>query len=162
MVVMNNLGLLLAGIFATPVTTKIIAGFFTISNAPFSLRIYGTDATPNKNFTENGGSFAQVGEGSTPASRSDFNIQTPFANGGIEDNQKSTNGFGYNSGLGKITIATQIAPTVGTGTITEVVKINTLKTETGAIEQFLWLRAVISGKFFAIGQSIDLSHEVTI
>ena len=109
----DNLGILLAGLFR-PLSTgnKSVFGIINTAGASHEMVVYG-DPSANNVFNEAGASRAQVGKGTTPPTRQDRNIESPFTNGGVEDSAQSSNLFGYNSGLAKITIATQINPTTG-------------------------------------------------
>jgi len=76
-------------------------------------------STGSNSFTGSaGGSEVQVGQGSTPPTRSDVDIETPFANGGVEDAAVST-AIGVYDFAGQITVTTIITPANGAGTITE-------------------------------------------
>ncbi len=163
MVANDNLGILMAGIFK-PVNSndKSVFGIIDISGVSHEMKMYGRPLSSNM-FNENSGTFAQVGKGASTPTRQDFNIENPFTNGGVEDSRQNTNLFGYNSGLGLITIGTQISPTTGSGTIKEVCKFhNFLSNTTGTVLVFLIYRDLISDVTFVASESIDLSHEVLI
>jgi len=159
----DNFGEMIAGIFR-PVSnaTKVQAGFTSTTGLSKSLQIYGNQNAPNLNFTENGLSEAQVGKGVTPPTRQDENIEDPFTNGGVEDNPVTTNVGGYNNALGLVSIATQIQPTAGSGSVTEAVKTQQWRTADGDIVKFLIFRNVSSAHNFVLGESIDITHEVLI
>ncbi len=67
------------------------------------------------------GTRFQVGQGTTPATRGDFKTETPFTNGGLEDNQTSTGTGVYTVGINRVNVAGVISPTTGTGSISEFV-----------------------------------------
>jgi len=160
MVVNDNLAKMMAEIVIPLVTgtfTKNVSGFIDVNGNDRTLTIWA----PNTSFTFNSAnvSLAQVGKGTTPATRQDRKIETPFTNGGIEDGVVGTQPSGYNSGLGKITVATQIAPTVGAGAISEIVKINNWKANTGLIHAYCLTRDLVSPVVnFIGGQTIDTEH----
>jgi hypothetical protein len=62
----------------------------------------------------------QIGEGVGSPSVSDFNIETGFSNGGPEDNRINTGNGGYAPTLARVSVAANIGPTVGSGTINEL------------------------------------------
>ena len=158
MVVLDNLGMLLAGIIVPLQTgsfSKNIAGFKSTLGLLFTLGMWGTN--PTFLFNNANTNQAQVGKGVTPVTRQDFVIGSAFSVG-VEASPQNSQIFGYNSGLGKVTIATQIAPTGGSGSITEVIKINRLRATTGADRFYLLTRDVISPVAFIIGQTIDTEH----
>ena len=64
------------------------------------------------------GGLIQVGQGTTPASRSDFNIQIPFGTA-PESNITSISNSGWNSGLGQLDIPLTIGNAGSFGSISE-------------------------------------------
>ena len=73
------------------------------------------------NFGSGGESYIQIGAGVTPPLITDFQIETPFTNGGVEDSQVLLTGSGgYNAGTFRVSMATSIGPTGGAGTINEM------------------------------------------
>lgn len=162
MVFTDNWGKLMANIFIVPTTT---GATFTMEDLVGTTRTYQT--YKDRDFDDHWNqsacvSFAQVGKGNTPATRQDVNIETPFTNGGVEDNLKITSLFGYNSALGKITIATSISPTAGSGSITEVVKINSVQQTSATLIQNLWIRNVVNAVAFISAKTINVEHEILI
>jgi len=159
----DNLGLLIAGIFRSPTTAnKLVSNLKSTSALIFNTRIYSTQADTNRwNFD---GVFrqVQVGKGTTPATRQDFNIESPFVVAPESGLNNSINGV-YNSGLGKINQATLIAPTGGAGTITEVIKVFRARaTVDQTAKTIVMFRDIISSVGFIIGESINIDHEVFI
>jgi len=156
--VSDNFGMLLAGLVVPLQTgsfTKDVSGFITTLGLSKTLTIWGTN--PAVNFNSANQNRAQVGKGNTPATRQDIKIESAFASS-PESDLNVSQAFGYNSGLGKVSVATQIAPTGGAGTITEIVKINNLKDNAGGALEYLFTRDVIVGVGFIIGQTIDTEH----
>jgi len=105
-------------------------------------------------------SKVQVGKGTSPPTRQDQTIESPFTNGGAEDNPQPTLAYGLQSALGKIVIATLISPTFGSGFITEVAYFMTWRDNTGVDRDFLLFRNVITGVNFISGQGINVEHSV--
>jgi len=162
MVFTDNWGKLMTSIFQVPSTGSPV---FTMEDLVGTTRNYQTykDRDFDDHWNQDASlSFAQVGKGNTPATRQDVNIETPFTNGGAEDNLKITSLFGYNSALGKITIATSISPTAGSGSITEVVKINRVQQTNASPIDNLWIRNIVNPVAFISGKTINVEHEILI
>ena len=162
MVILDNLGIMLAGVFRNPTSANspFIAGFKTIAGASFSIRLYDTQDDPERYNRISPLNQAQVGSGNTPATRQDINIENPFPNA-PESSRINSNAFGYTSGLGKITTGTLISNTGGSGTITEVVKYMQV-TDNIATRIIAIMRDVISPVGFIASESINIDHEVLI
>lgn len=161
----DNFGILFASIFQVPSTGSPAFQMKNTTGGFPSFQGYkDRDFDDHWNQTNpNPQSYAQVGKGSTPATRQDFQIENPFTNGGVEDNKKLTSLFGYNSPLGKITIQTGISPTAGSGTITEVVKINQFVNTNGiTISDIVMTRDNPTPTGFISGKSINLEHIIEI
>lgn len=97
---------------------------FDIGNASRQVVFRGNPAFTaryNANVTVSCGTIFQIGSGTTPAALDDFNIETAFANGGLEDNRRNTGLGAYTTGVGRINVAGQISPTTGAGSISEFV-----------------------------------------
>ena len=163
MVILDNFGLLLAGFFRAPSTAVLtVGGIKDTSGVSFSLRPYDT-IDSDRRFNKIGADRkAQVGKGTTPVTRQDFVIESPFTNGGVEDNPQNSNASGYVSGLGKIEAGTLIASTTGAGTITEVVKQIVLEDSFSTIRTMIIMRDIISPASFIASESINVNHEVLI
>jgi len=162
MVFMDNWGKLMANIFIVPTTS---GATFTMEDLVGTTRSYVT--YKDRDFDDHWNqtacqSFAQVGKGTAPVTRQDFKLEVPFTNGGAEDNLKITSLFGYNSALGKITIATSISPTAGSGTVTEVVKINAVQQTNATLIQNLWIHDLIAGVSFISAKTLNIEHEILI
>lgn len=163
MVLNDNVGFLLASIFTPQIAksaTKNQAGFVDQSGTPRTLRIYSPHLD---GFGFNGGLKAQtqVGQGTTPPTRTDLTIQTPFTNA-PESGLVDSAGAGYNAGLGKIQVPTQITPLGGGGTIQEVVSVNTMTIANNQTRTFLFTRKLVSSTNFSIGQTLNIDWEFTI
>jgi len=165
MVVLDNLGFILAGFFRAPTTGAKDTGSVLrkLTGALFSTRLYSTNSDSILFNDDPVTRQAQVGSGSTLPTRQDFNVETPFVSAPESVRNSSLNG-GYNSGLGKIEQPTLISPTGGAGTITEVVKYILVQDGIGggATEIIALFRDVITGVGFIAGQSINITHEVLI
>jgi len=152
------------GIFLATLITPFTTGSFTKDvllidqqGASQNMRIWGLNSANNFNKL---GSFGQtqIGKGLSPATRQDIVIENPFTNGGVEDNLVPSSIFGYNSGLGKITVATMITPTAGSGSITEVTHICVWQATTGLQKAILLTRDTLSPIAFLTGQTVDVEH----
>jgi len=118
-------------------------------------RIGGTGAFYNNNVT---GNRFQVGTGTTTPDRNDFNIEIPFANGGVEDSPASPiAGAGWVTGLGQVQVPISISPTTGSGSISEAVMFQVFQTNISVLRNWLWARDLISPVAnFIAGQAINI------
>jgi len=163
MVSNDNLGNLLAQTIRPPTsletdtpaifrnTVGVLVSFRIVANNNTTL---WNDNVTNPVITE---TRVQIGKGTTPPTRQDFNIENPFTNGGVEDNSVKSQFSGYVSATGLINMATQLSPMAGAGTITEVVLFK--HTRAGV---FLWYRNLITPSGFILGNTVNTNHEVQI
>jgi len=162
----DNFGLLLAKLVRAPSDVALlgVGGFFDSGGNARSLNIFGTNAQELFNFTNIGATVAkaQVGKGSSSASRQDRDIESPFTNGGVEDTKVTVGSATYNSILGKIEIPTLIAPTTGAGTITEEILMAHLELGGATDFDFLFSRKLTSPSGFISAESINIVNEVLI
>ena len=166
MTVNDNFGMLFALLIRSPSTGTLNTGtiFRDTGNTLRQFVIFALGVNFTFNFTGNGAgvSKSRVGKGTTPPTRQDFNVDSGFPDS-PESSLISSVTPTYNSGLAKITQATLISPTGGSGTISEVIK------------TARWSRAIsLGGDFciardlnspvsnFIVGQSINIDHEVFI
>ena len=115
----NNFALFIKGAFNRGGTQTEMRD---VSNIVTEVRFTGASATRyNNNQTTQTtpiGSRVQVGSGITPATRSDFNIETAFVGGVVA--QRRPTGIGvYFAGLNDVLISSVISPTLGGGSISE-------------------------------------------
>ncbi len=110
------------------------------------------------------GSSIQVGQGTTPPARSDFDVETAFANGGPEDTSGGVNVSVYNSTLGRVTVSRTIGPTAGAGTVTEAGHFMGLLAPTEAFlrRYLMYHDAVSPGVSFILGQNINVFYTAQI
>lgn len=163
MTVLDNLGLMLAGIFRSPSGgNRQVDGLKNTGGGVFNTRIYATQGDTNRWNFDGALRQVQVGKGSTPVTRQDFRIESAFPDSPESVLNNSVDGV-YNSGLGKISQATLISTTGGAGTITEVIKvfrIRNLANQTGQVCSIF--RDIVSPVGFIAGESININHEVFI
>jgi len=148
----------MAGLFRQPstVSTTLVAGFKSTAGVLFSANLYKTESG-NGLFAVRDNTI-QIGKGTTPPTRQDFKLETPFTNGGIEDNKVLSGSYGYVAGSGIANQGTIISPTTGSGSITEVVKyFNGMSSH-----ECIFMRNVITPVAFLGGDSINVEEEVLI
>ncbi len=160
----NNMGVLMSAIFPLNSGTgdQFRSGMIDITNTPQTIKIKGFSSDQELFNTVMAGNFVQIGKGSTPSLRTDFNIESPFTNGGVEDNQIPTGVGGFTDGNNKILYTTQINPTAGSGSIREVCYFLTLRNSSAINKTFLMMRDIIPLIGFIAGQSITIENEVFI
>ena len=125
----DNLLIILAGMFGTPTsenrliqlipTDGILRDFHVIARQPAS----GSTTTYTSMYASTAGGLScniQVGKGVTGATRQDFKIEDPFANGGLEDGINPIGAPVYNPSLSRNSFATSFLAT-GLGGISETV-----------------------------------------
>lgn len=113
----DNFGKQLAGFHRTPVNANKDVSYVLFNGTPNLNRVYTT--TSQGWFAGYGGIIA-IGSSSLAPTRSQFNVQTVFGSSPENQRLQLVSPSIYNSGTGKITgIATQFAPTGGSGTIRE-------------------------------------------
>lgn len=151
---LNNFGLFFGALLSGNRTTQIVKNQ---SGSNKNLRMWGNSNMFNVTDVITVGGMVKIGSGSTPASRSDFTIQTPFGNS-PENSLRNTGNAGYNSGLGQVTIPTLISPTGGAGSISEAGLF--LRCETiGTGDQIMMSHDNISPVAnFSIGDSINVEY----
>lgn len=160
----DNVGVLLALLVRTPTSGKLLSqsGLVRADGTPDNVNVFGfqSDQLYNDGGETNINSKAQVGKGTTPATRQDRDIEVPFTNGGAEDNKILVQPANYNSGLAKTEIPTLITPTTGAGAITEEVLMAHLEAQ-GLDFDFCFSRNVINPPVnFIVGESINIINEV--
>lgn len=165
MTINDNFGKLLARLIRSPSTgadSNFIA-FFDTGNIIRGLGIYALAGNFVFNFTSQGAGLSKtrVGDGTTPPTRQDFTIDNGFPDSPESALQSSVTPT-FNSGLGKITQATLISPTGGSGTVKEVIKTARWARAIGGGGDFLISRNIVPDKSFVIAESINLDHEVLI
>jgi len=154
--IVDNLGELFAIMFGvvTFKTTNLIkdrSGVFRIYRVSRSVSGNAWDSPFSMLF--------QVGQGSTTPARSDFNIETPFTNGGVEDIEKAVSTGAFNVGLGEAKTNVIFSPTTGAGSISETICSFLGQTEVSGQRQFIWARDLISPNVgFTTGQAIFLEY----
>jgi len=136
-------------------------GMRDINGVIFRMLIYGGTSSGNLNVSAVAFT-AQVGKGTTPAQRTDANIEVPFTNGGGDpvDTRQTSLRATYNNSTEKIEMATSIVP-INSGTITEVCKFQIVNDATGTDRTVMMSRDVIVAVPFLGGQTINIVHEVT-
>jgi len=162
MTFLDNIGIVLAGLFRAPSTgLRTVSGLKAIDASIFTTTTYNQQ-TFSTLFNITAIKQAQVGKGTSPVTRQDFDIENEFPNS-PENSKVGSLNDAYNSGLGKITMATLISPTGGAGSITEVCKFVNFRAPTNPQDRICCiLRDVISPVGFIIGESINIDHEVLI
>ncbi len=163
MVILDNLGLMLAGIFRPPSSSNgQVDGLKNTGGTVFDTRLYATDGDTNRWNFDGALRQVQVGKGLSTVSRQDFKIESSFPDSPESSLNNCTNGV-YNSGLGKITQPCLISSTGGAGAITEVIKvwrIRSLANQSG--QTCAMMRDLVSAVNFIQGESINTEHTVLI
>jgi len=162
MVLNDNFGTFLAGHFGAVFNggSKTISPMIDVGNVGRTVRIIGAREF-DRNWNDVTNSLMQVGKGTTPATRSDFKIETVLDDS-PEDVQFPNSIAGYNSGLAKITFSIQISNVGGNGQVTEVAWTKFMKLNNNNTATFLFSRDVIPAKDFIIGQEINAELAILI
>jgi len=145
--IMDNFGNLLAGIHR-PVLVG--AKSFTIQDLGNVLRTMRA-FTSNPNSHNNAGQRRiQIGKGTTAPTRQDFNIESPFTNGGAEDLSQIYSNGGLNSALGQVKFSI-VLTTTGAGVISETINTYNGRDTAGGGRTWIWTRDLISPTSSFIG-----------
>jgi len=124
------------------------------TNTTRTFLFYSTSASYNTTFSR----LMQIGQGSTAPARSDFNIETPFANGGPEDLRQGFANAGYSSVTFQTKESIAILAT-GAGTITEAVNFWVARDTVAVQRIMLMARDIISpGVSFIAAQNIFVEY----
>jgi len=162
MVVLDQWGLIFAQMFRPP--SAGTSPTFNVNETTGSLRTFrfwGNHSGLLYMF-RGGRNKAQVGKGVSIVTRQDFGIENPFTNGGVEDGAVNSAFGGYNNALGRLQFSTQITPTGGSGSVTEVIKITGFSDSGGTVRELAMFRDVVSPVAFISGETITVTHEVVI
>lgn len=160
--ILDNFGLMVAAHFRTPVpaaNSSTVIGLIDEDGVSHNFTVYRRSNVVGYN--ELVEDSAQVGQGTTPPVRSDFDIETPFV-GGVEATKVASATSSYIPISEKVNSPTLISPTTNNDSVTEVIKWAKWG-NTGNIFQFAIFRDILSvAKPFLSGQAINVAHEVTI
>jgi len=158
--ILDQFGIFLAEVMranGTPAGTVLIKNF---SGANQTMKIWGVGQLYN-NFT-NSGAQVQVGSGSTPPARTDFNIETPFGTAPESLPFNAVSSPVFNSGLGNFKFVASISAGFQ-GTINESCLINNWGNSGGSNTKFFLFRDIISpAKAFIAGQTIALEYTIQL
>lgn len=163
-IVNDNFGTLLAKCFRNLDAVRETATLLDITNTSRTVYTYGNHQ--NTNFIPFNGSFStavdnmiQVGSGTTPPTRSDYNVETAFANSGPEDSKQSANDGSYIVNANMIQIAGIIGPTTGGGTVNEICLYGGYPVPPATVtERFFLLSRDAVTITFSAGNSIGVSY----
>ncbi len=166
MVILDNLGEMLAKIFRNPTTGANftpVDSMKRLNGAGLHTSMYNTNSNSTI-FNDNAiVRQARVGNSNTPVTRQDFEVSGGFPDSPESSRNNSVDG-GYNSGLGKIEQSTLISNTGGSGTVLEACKyIQVRDGFGGALNVVIAItRDLVSPVGFINGESINVTHEVLI
>ncbi len=109
------------------------------------------------------GARVRIGNGSNPATRSDFNIQSSFGSS-PESAENNVGSASYQVGLSKVTIPIIITPTGGSGSIREAVLFGRwVNQNSNTVGSFAVSRDNISPVVnFVAGQTINIEYGILI
>jgi len=143
---------------------QLLSGGFSImlrdiTNVQFQTPVYSNTNMFNKT-TFNLGSQIQVGEGTLPATRTQFNINDPFPTV-PENTRKNTGSGGWITGLGQVQVPMSFVAG-GSGVISETCLFNLWVSDNGfSLKTFMVSRDNISPTVsFSIGQSINVDYSM--
>ncbi len=160
MVFTNNVGRIFSGLFTTPFVG--IGGNRNFVDTNGNIVVSPVITASSNNIFQGGGYTIQIGEGTTPATNLDFNIEDPFQNA-PESLPFGQAGIIYIEDSGEYTQASTLTNLQEAGAISEVVTIGTGKIEGGAVRSFLMIRNNIDPVVnFIIGETVNLETKVTI
>ena len=160
MVFSENFGQILSGHFQTPTLNNQV--FRTVKDTGGVDRTMAIITPSGNHWASSGGSQAQIGSGSTPATDQDIDIENAFVNA-PESSPVGSQAPSYVLGTGSVNQATQIQPLGGAVSIEEVVQQAPSQDSGGTPRQIQFSRVIINPPVNAIaGQTINLNREVQI
>jgi len=115
----------------------------------------GIDFEPNPDENSPCGTLFRLGSGSTIPARDDFKIET-LLNATPESSYQNTGSGGFNSGLGKVTIARTYPATSGTDTIREFGSFAQVAQKTSSFKTMLSHDLVLPTVSYAPSQVINV------
>lgn len=151
--ILNNFGKLYHQAHGTPGVTVVLQDIGDVGNA---LRASGGNRYTQV-VTFAGGTQIQVGSGSTPPDRTDFNVETAFASA-PENGRGSTGAGGYNSSLAQVQVARSIGATGGSGTINESCLFGVWVNTANVTKIIMIARDAISGVGFVAANFINVTY----
>lgn len=160
MVFNHNVGKIIANHFHPP-GQGVLPNIFLIDNLGISREMNVITASSNR-WNLSGTHFAQIGQGITPPTREDYNIETPFTN--APENARVASGVAtYLNGTGITNVATQIQPMGGNGTITEVTEELIMRDFGGTDRNFVISRTLVDPAVnFLINEQVNIDQETTL
>jgi len=160
--ILDQFGVLFAGVMSRFRGIDKIIQLKSKTGALINLRAIGAGTTfPQTGFGGIGNSF-QVGSGTTPPARTDFNIETAFVNAPENTNMFPATDPVFNSGLGNFKMIASITGG-GSGTISESIWIGRFLNTSNATNEYTFFRDSISPAVpFIAGQTIALEYTVQL
>lgn len=160
--ILDQFGVLFAGVLSKFQVADKIIQLKNTSGALINLKPIGTPTT----FAQLGfggiGNRFQIGSGSTPPVRQDFNIETAFGTAPESGLMSPATDPVFNSGLGNFKMIASITAG-GAGTINESVWIGTWLNSANATNQYAMFRDIISPAVaFVAGQTIALEYTIQL
>jgi len=162
MVFSDNFGKILAGLFRAPSSSD--SPTFNVEGvlATRTIQIFGTEGFTGRYNFATFVSETQVGKGTQTPTRQDTDIDNPFVIA-PEDTFFLNALAGYNSGLGKITAPASLNPTGGSGNISEMIFVITIRATNANNFRCLLTRDIVSPVVsFISGKTINTALEVLI
>jgi len=156
-IVNDNFGELAAGQFHPVLTTiKDVTTFVSTDGITRSLRLYsgGGDLWNEAS----AGSDVQIGEGTSTPTRIQFDIDTAFTNGGVEDSPQPSDAGTFIIANSQVQVGKFIGPTAGSGLVKEVCLFGIYFVIGIGLKRFLLSRDLVGSIPFAIGESVSVSY----
>lgn len=159
--ILDNFGVFLAGLIRAPVSANTESGNFTAKDGtPNAWHMY-RDVADQFEFNDGSGAgfHLQCGSGVTPATRSDYSIQTPLPTAPEDDVFPTGNGS-YAGGAVSLAGAVSCG---GAGTVNETVLYAYLNNKSNAIENVAFFHdLLVSGEAFVLGDTITVTYTVNL
>jgi len=160
--VLDQFGVLFAGVLSRLKGVDKIIQLKSKTGALVNLKALGTGTTfPQIGFGTIGSTF-QIGSGSTPPARTDFDIETAFGTAPENTNMLPATDPVFNSGLGNFKMSASINAG-GAGTINESIWIGRFLSTANATNEYTLFRDSISPAVpFIAGQTIALEYTIQL
>ena len=164
--ILDNFGILLAGLMRAPVDAEKEVTLTDTGNTGQTVGAYGTYAANTQHFNYFDAAYptgtrVQVGAGTTPAARADYDIETAFIVAPEDDLFDSGTG---SYGAGSISVAGAITAG-GAGTINEILFTGRWIWQGGSatLADFaLFHDILVSGEAFVLGNTITVAYTINL
>jgi len=155
-IINDNFGKVFAGAFKLVSLGVPIIDIVDDTGSTETVNLYGKTGVSAYNTQIR--SRVQIGQGSTTPLRTDFNVETPFTNGGVEDGKINTDNGSFILGPSQVQVGKIISPTAGSGVIEETCLYGVWFVDGVGSRVFLLSRDSVSSLSFEEGEGVSVRY----